>query len=309
MGLAAVIASADLPAASASLPRAAARAAHAEDPSQPVVEVRDLRKRFGAAEVLRGVTLAVRSGEVLCLIGPSGSGKSTLLRCINGLEQPYGGSVVFDGQLVGAEMADGRTTRRGVPFRTVRPDIGIVFQQYNLWPHLTVIDNVIEGPIGVRRWPRAQVLADASALLARVGLSDKANSYPGQLSGGQQQRVAIVRALAMRPRVMLFDEVTSALDPELVGEVLKVMSDLAKDGMTMIVVTHEMDFARRVADRVVFMDAGLVVEEGTPDQIFSAPVQERTRRFLHKVLDRLDDEPAPDDGAPGIEHRIGGGAE
>jgi ABC-type polar amino acid transport system ATPase subunit len=197
------------------------------DSTRPLIEIRDLHKRFGSLEVLRGVNLAVRRGEVVCVIGPSGSGKSTLLRCVNGLERPYSGSVLFDGAVLGAEMKDGHAVRAGVDYRKVRPDIGIVFQQYNLWPHLTVLDNVIEGPINVRHRPRREVLEDAERLLGRVGLSDKANAYPAKLSGGQQQRVAIVRALAMNPRVMLFDEVTSALDPELVGEVLHVMSDLA----------------------------------------------------------------------------------
>jgi polar amino acid transport system ATP-binding protein len=256
----------------------------------PLVEIRSLHKRFGAMEVIGGVNLAIRKGEVVCLIGPSGSGKSTLLRCVNGLEQPYTGSVLLDGQLIGEEMLNGHRIRHGVPFQRIRPDIGIVFQQYNLWPHMSVLENVIEAPMSVRGWPRSEVLDDAARLLDRVGLGDKAAAYPSRLSGGQQQRVAIVRALAMRPRLMLFDEVTSALDPELVGEVLKVMSDLANGGLTMLVVTHEMDFARRAADRVVFMDAGLIVEEGTPGQIFSAPTHDRTRKFLHKVIDRLDDD-------------------
>jgi len=223
---------------------------------------------------------------VVCIIGPSGSGKSTLLRCVNLLELPQRGRIYLEGQLIGfRETADGRLVR--APEREInraRSEIGMVFQQFNLWPHKTVLGNLTEAPIRVRRFSRAQAVELAEQLLRKVGLMDKIDAFPPTLSGGQQQRVAIARALCMQPKVMLFDEVTSALDPELVKEVLDVMKQLVAEGMTMLVVTHEMGFAREVADRVVFMDGGVVVEEGRPDQLFSKPVNERTQRFLAAVL-------------------------
>ncbi|GAA4605822.1 polar amino acid transport system ATP-binding protein [Actinoplanes octamycinicus] len=249
------------------------------------VRAEAVRKSFGGHEVLRGVDLTVEPGEVTCLLGPSGSGKSTFLRCINHLETIDGGTLTVDGALVGYEHRGGRLHELR-PRQTAerRREIGMVFQRFNLFPHLTALQNITEAPTRVLREPAATVRPRAMALLERVGLADKANAYPAQLSGGQQQRVAIARALAMRPRLMLFDEPTSALDPELVGEVLAVMRDLAGDGMTMIVVTHEIGFAREVADTVAFLDSGIVVESGTPDQVLSDPRHERTRAFLSKVL-------------------------
>ena len=252
----------------------------------PVLRIERLHKAFGATEVLRGIDLAVDRGEVLCVIGPSGSGKSTLLRCINFLEEPTSGLVYVDGEPIGyrVDPAGRRVRESSREINRLRERIGIVFQAYNLWPHRTALGNVIEALLVVRRLPRADAEAMGLAMLERVGLADKAHEYPSRLSGGQQQRVAIARALAMKPEIMLFDEVTSALDPELVGEVLKVMRGLAADGMTMIVVTHEMAFAREVADRVVFMDGGLVVEEGPPAELLARPRNERTRRFLARLL-------------------------
>ena len=243
----------------------------------PAIEVRGLRKAFGDNLVLDGVDLVVQPGEKVCVIGPSGSGKSTLLRCVNRLEEPTGGDVFIEG----IDITDPETD-----LDDVRTRIGIVFQQFNLFPHLTVLDNLTVAPRKVRKQSRRQSEAVARTMLARVGLSEKELAYPAQLSGGQQQRVAIARALCMDPDMMLFDEVTSALDPELVGEVLAVMRALAEDGMTMLVVTHEMGFARRVADRVVFMDHGVIVEEGPPAEVLERPTQLRTRRFLNQVLDR-----------------------
>lgn len=245
--------------------------------SQPAIELVALEKRFGALSVLRGIDLAVARGEVLCVIGPSGSGKSTLLRCVNRLEQPTGGRVLIDGADLGAPDCD---------LDRVRARIGMVFQHFNLFPHLSVLDNLTIAQRKVLKRSRAEAEHRARAALARVDLLDKIGEYPARLSGGQQQRVAIARALAMDPDIMLFDEATSALDPELVGEVLRVIHGLARDGMTMLIVTHEMDFARRVADRVVFMDEGAIVEQGTPEQVLGAPVHERTRRFLQRVSDR-----------------------
>jgi len=240
-----------------------------------VVRLEGVHKSFGDNHVLRGIDLEVRSGEVLTIVGPSGSGKSTLLRCVNLLEPLNEGRIFFEGEEI---------TRRGADLSAVRQRIGMVFQQFNLFPHLRVIDNLTLATRRIRRQPRAAAEARAVELLARVGLSEKARQHPHQLSGGQQQRVAIARALMMDPHVMLFDEVTSALDPELVGEVLIVMRDLARDGMTMLVVTHEMQFAREVGDRLVFMDEGRIVEEGIPTAVLDAPQEERTRRFLRRSL-------------------------
>jgi polar amino acid transport system ATP-binding protein len=255
-----------------------------------LLSVKGLSKSFGAHRVLDSIDLDVMKGEVVCLIGPSGSGKTTLLRCINLLDEPTDGRIYMDGHLFGFREAKGRVVRwTSSELNAARTDIGFVFQQFNLWPHMTVLENVMEAPVRVLRRPRTDVLAEARELLARVGLADKADAYPARLSGGQQQRAAIVRALAMNPKLMLLDEVTSSLDPELVGEVLQVMQQLAAEGRTMIVVTHEMDFARNVADRVVFMDGGTIVEEGSPEQIFTRPTHKRTRQFLRQVLQRLEE--------------------
>jgi polar amino acid transport system ATP-binding protein len=247
---------------------------------------KDVHKRFGSHEVLRGVSLEVRRGEVVCIIGPSGSGKTTFLRCLNHLERIDRGRIEVDGKLVGyRERPDGRLIE--MPAKAIaeqRSEIGFVFQRFNLWPHMTVLENIVEAPIHVRGERRDVAVAAAERLLARVGLQDKRDAYPGKLSGGQQQRVAIARALAMRPKLMLFDEATSALDPETVGEVLAVMEELAADGMTMICVTHEMGFAREAADRMVMMDDGVIVEEGSPEHFFRNPTHDRTRQFLSKIL-------------------------
>ena len=240
-----------------------------------MIEIRGLRKSFGQIEVLGGIDLSVSTGEVLVIAGPSGSGKSTLCRCINRLEAPSAGRIFIDGQVVPEE---GRALVR------LRGEVGMVFQQFNLFSHLTVLDNLLLAPTVVRHGRRRDVAERARALLDRVGVGDQAGKYPAQLSGGQQQRVAIARALAMDPKVMLFDEPTSALDPEMVGEVLDVMRDLAAGGMTMVVVTHEMGFARSAADRVVFMDGGLIVEEAPPAEFFDRPRTDRARAFLSKVL-------------------------
>ncbi|MET7834754.1 MULTISPECIES: amino acid ABC transporter ATP-binding protein [Micromonospora] len=250
-----------------------------------MVRAEGVTKRFGPVEVLRGIDLTVAPGEVACLLGPSGSGKSTFLRCVNHLERIDGGQLSVDGELVGYRRHGDRLYElkaREVAVR--RRDIGMVFQRFNLFPHLTALGNVTEAPVRVLRTPRGRAREEALRLLDRVGLADRAHHYPGQLSGGQQQRVAIARALAMRPKLMLFDEPTSALDPELVGEVLDVMKGLAADGMTMVVVTHEMGFAREVADQVAFLDDGVVVEVGPPDEVLGRPRHERTRAFLDKVL-------------------------
>ena len=251
----------------------------------PMVKAEAVRKSFGRLEVLRGVDLQVEPKEVMCMIGPSGSGKSTFLRCINHLEKIDAGRLYVDGELVGYqqrgdrlyELADREVCRK-------RSEIGMVFQRFNLFPHMTALENVIEAPVHVKNESRASAEARARKLFERVGLADKINAYPNQLSGGQQQRVAIARALAMQPKLMLFDEPTSALDPELVGEVLDVMRGLAEDGMTMIVVTHEMGFAREVGDTLVFMDGGVIVEAGHPRDVLANPKHERTRLFLSKVL-------------------------
>ncbi|MDP9102107.1 MAG: amino acid ABC transporter ATP-binding protein [Actinomycetota bacterium] len=244
-----------------------------------------VRKKFGRVEVLRGIDLELEAGRVMCILGPSGSGKSTFLRCVNHLEKVDGGRLSVDGRLVGYRESGGRLYEQSEKeVAKERADIGMVFQQFNLFPHMTALGNIMEAPLRVRGEPRAEVQTRALELLEQVGLAQKAAAYPAQLSGGQKQRVAIARALAMRPKLMLFDEPTSALDPELVGEVLDVMKALAHDGMTMVVVTHEMGFAREVADTVVFMDEGVVVESGSPDQVLGAPSHERTKAFLSKVL-------------------------
>jgi polar amino acid transport system ATP-binding protein len=273
----------DTPARGALLDAVGGAAAAARD---VVVEAREVHKSFGRLHVLRGVSMAVRRGEVVVLIGPSGSGKTTFLRCINHLEKIQSGRILVNGHLIGyREDAGGRLVEdRERNIALQRAEIGFVFQRFNLFPHLTALENIIEAPIRVRGIPRDQATATARALLARVGLSQKEGTYPGQLSGGQQQRVAIARALAMNPTLMLFDEPTSALDPEMIGEVLEVMRELAAEGMTMIVVSHEMGFAREVAHRVAMMDEGLLVEEGTPDEVFGSPREERTRAFLSKIL-------------------------
>jgi polar amino acid transport system ATP-binding protein len=256
---------------------------------RPVLEILGLHKRFGSLEVLRDVSLAVSPGEVVVVIGPSGSGKTTLLRCINLLEDYEQGTITIDGEPIGYRI-DRRTGRRlrasERQIAAARERIGMVFQSYNLFPHMNVLQNITTAPVRVKGIERRRAEARARELLAMVGLSDKAAEYPVRLSGGQQQRVAIARALAMDPKIMLFDEVTSALDPELVGEVLAAMQKLANDGMTMVVVTHEMSFARDIADRIVFMDAGVVVEEGKPDQLLFAPRTERVRAFLKRYNDR-----------------------
>jgi polar amino acid transport system ATP-binding protein len=245
----------------------------------------EVRKSFGPVEVLKGISLQVDPGQVLCVIGPSGSGKSTFVRCINHLEKIDGGRLLVDGHLVGYRRVGTKLHElRESEIAKRREDVGMVFQQFNLFPHMSVLDNLIEAPTRVKRVPKEKAVASARALLDQVGLVEKEKSYPAQLSGGQQQRVAIARALAMEPKLMLFDEPTSALDPELVGEVLDVMKQLAQGGMTMIVVTHEMGFAREVADELVFMDDGVVVEHGKPREILVNPQHERTKAFLSKVL-------------------------
>ncbi|GAA4629522.1 amino acid ABC transporter ATP-binding protein [Actinoallomurus vinaceus] len=250
-----------------------------------LIRARGIRKSFGSQQVLRGIDLDVQSGEVCCVIGPSGSGKSTLLRCINHLEKLDGGQIHVGGELIGYRRSGNRLHELSVrEAARQRAGIGMVFQRFNLFPHRTALENVMEGPRQVKREPAAEVRERALALLGRVGLRDKAGSYPAQLSGGQQQRVAIARALAMRPQVMLFDEPTSALDPELVGEVLETMRSLAEEGMTMIIVTHEIGFAREVADTLIFIDEGVIVEQGPPRDVIAAPSHERTRAFLSKVL-------------------------
>jgi len=245
----------------------------------------DVHKRFGRLEVLRGVSMDVARGEVVVIIGPSGSGKTTFLRCINHLERVDGGEIYVDGELVGYRERNGRLVEdREAEVARKRAAIGMVFQRFNLFPHLTALGNVVEAPLRVKKLPRRQADELGRGLLEKVGLADKLAAYPSQLSGGQQQRVAIARALAMQPKLMLFDEATSALDPELVGEVLEVMKSLAREGMTMIVVSHEMGFTREAADRIVFMDEGVIVEEGPPEELFLRPLQPRTQAFLSKIL-------------------------
>ena len=250
-----------------------------------MLKAEGVRKRFGRTEVLRGIDLEVGAGEVMVIIGPSGSGKSTFLRCVNHLDSVDGGRVYVDGDLMGYRMKGGRAYElKEREAARQRAAIGMVFQRFNLFPHLTVLENVVEAPVRVKGERRTAAEARGRALLDRVGLGTKVDDYPAQLSGGQQQRVAIARALAMEPRLMLFDEPTSALDPELVGDVLDAMKQLAADGMTMVVVTHEMGFAREVGDHLVFMDGGLVVERGTPRDVLSSPVEPRTRAFLARIL-------------------------
>lgn len=239
-----------------------------------LLEVKNLAKNFGDLQVLCDVSMKVKEGEVICIIGPSGSGKSTFLRCINFLENPTDGSIIYNGQ---------NLQEKNVNKRSVRMEIGMVFQRFNLFPNYTVLENVMLSPVRNRKINKAEAQKIAIELLKKVGMENKADVYPSTLSGGQQQRAAIARALAMKPKIMLFDEPTSALDPELVGDVLNVMKDMAKEGMTMIVVTHEMDFAKEVADRVVFMDKGYIVEEGTPKEVFENPQNERTKEFLERV--------------------------
>ena len=240
-----------------------------------IISVKNLEKKFDKNAVLKGVTVDINKGDVVCVIGASGSGKSTFLRCLNMLELPTGGSIMFDG----ADLTD-----KKVDLNLHRQKMGMVFQQFNLFPHMTILDNLTCAPIMLKKISKEQAEAKAKELLARVGLADRADAYPNQLSGGQKQRVAIVRALCMEPDVMLFDEPTSALDPEMVGEVLDVMRELASEGMTMVVVTHEMGFAREVSNRVLFLDDGVIAEEGSPDEIFGAPKCERLQNFLAKVL-------------------------
>lgn len=240
-----------------------------------MIEVKNLEKSFGKNHVLRGINETINEGEVVCIIGPSGSGKSTFLRCLNLLEQPTSGEVILDGEKINAPDRD---------IDKIREKLGMVFQNFNLFPHMSVLDNITMAPIKVKGQARGEAEAEARRLLDVVGLLDKAEAYPSSLSGGQKQRVAIARALAMKPEIMLFDEPTSALDPEMVGEVLAVMKQLAEDGMTMVIVTHEMGFAREVADRVLFIDGGVILEQGTPEEIFANPKNERTQTFLSMVL-------------------------
>jgi len=246
-----------------------------ENNKETIIHVEGLEKKFDKTEVLKGVSININKGDVVCVIGASGSGKSTFLRCLNLLEQPTSGTIYFDGQ----NLTSSKTN-----LNLHRQKMGMVFQQFNLFPHLTVLKNLTLAPMMLKKVPKEEAEAKALALLERVGLADRADSYPNQLSGGQKQRVAIVRALCMEPDVMLFDEPTSALDPEMVGEVLDVMKELARDGMTMVVVTHEMGFAREVSNRVIFLDEGKIAEEGTPDELFGNPQCERLRSFLAKVL-------------------------
>jgi polar amino acid transport system ATP-binding protein len=253
--------------------------------SELVLRVQDVRKSFGRHEVLKGISLSVNRAEVVCIIGPSGSGKTTLLRCIDYLEPIDSGEIEVMGVRVGRRHDNGRMVRPSdSEAARQRAHMGFVFQRFNLWPHKTAVQNIAEAPIVVRGVAKGEAYAEAERLLSRVGLADKRDSYPGRLSGGQQQRVAIARALAMRPALMLFDEATSALDPEMIGEVLAVMVELAADGMTMVAVTHEMGFARQAADRVVMMDDGSIVEQGTPEEVFTRSLNPRTQMFLSKIL-------------------------
>lgn len=248
------------------------------DGREPIVRLDKVNKHFGKLHVMQDIDLEVAPGEVVVIVGASGSGKSTLIRCVNGLEEFQGGRIVVDGNELLPNGKSGKT------LQTIRTEVGMVFQQFNLFPHLSVLDNVTLAPMKVRNWPRDKALDTAQKLLARVGIEDQADKYPSQLSGGQQQRVALARALAMEPRLMLFDEPTSALDPEMIGEVLDAMRELANEGMTMMIVTHEMGFAREVADRVIFVHGGRIVEQGPPHEVFDHPRHERTQSFLSRVL-------------------------
>ena len=243
--------------------------------TESILQIKDLKKSFGDNEILKGISLDVKQGEVVVILGSSGCGKSTLLRCINGLETIQGGDILLDGKSITGSKKD---------FHLIRQKIGMVFQSYDLFPHLDILQNLILGPVTAQGRNKEAVIAEAEKLLDRVGLLDKKHSFARQLSGGQKQRVAIARALAMRPKVMLFDEPTSALDPEMVSEVLDVMKSLAEEGMTMVIVTHEMGFAKKVADRVLFVDGGLILEDNTPERVFDAPTNERTKSFLDKIL-------------------------
>ncbi|HSE75632.1 MAG TPA: amino acid ABC transporter ATP-binding protein [Dongiaceae bacterium] len=250
-----------------------------------MVQATDVEKWFGSHQVLKGISLNVKRGEVVVIVGPSGSGKTTFIRCINHLEKIQNGRIFVNGELIGYRERNGRLVEdaeRNIARQ--RCEIGMVFQRFNLFPHLTALGNIIEAPVHVRGVPKAEAVETARTLLVRVGLADKADAYPAQLSGGQQQRVAIARALAMRPSLMLFDEATSALDPEMIGEVLEVMKELAREGMTMIAVTHEMGFAREVADRVVMMDDGRIVEDTPPERFFTAPSSDRSKAFLARII-------------------------
>ena len=250
--------------------------------SAPVVRVQNIHKYFGRHHVLQGISFDVYSRQVVCIIGPSGSGKSTILRCMNFLEEPTAGSIEVDGVVVQAkEKGQDRDNR----VRKIRTSAGMVFQEFNLFPHMSVIDNIIEAPVGVKGMPRDEAIAIGEKYLAKVGLMEKRDEYPARLSGGQKQRVAIARALTMQPKVMMFDEPTSALDPELIGEVLNVMNELAREGTTMIVVTHEMGFASEAANRILFINDGVIAEDGPPEQIFTAPKEPRTRQFLQRLLE------------------------
>ena len=269
------------------LPASASSVVEPPAPSSPLIEVRNLGKRFGDVEVLRGVDLDIERSEVVCIIGPSGSGKSTLLRCLAALETYDTGEVRIEGELLGYGEKNGRRVRASQgEINRVRRNIGMVFQQFNLWPHMTALENVMEALLRVQRLPRAHAQRRANAMLETVGLANKGDAYPAKLSGGQQQRVAIARALAMEPHIMLFDEPTSALDPELVGEVLQVMKQLARDGMTMAVVTHEMGFAAQVADKVMFIDQGRIAVQGKPREVFHDARDPRLRQFLQNYFDR-----------------------
>jgi polar amino acid transport system ATP-binding protein len=268
-------------------PSSVSALANASSRTPPLIEVRNLGKRFGEIEVLRGVDLEIAKSEVVCIIGPSGSGKSTLLRCLAALETYDQGEVLIEGELLGYTERDGQRVRASQrEINRVRRNVGMVFQQFNLWPHMTALGNVMEALQRVRRLSRVEARRRANAMLETVGLAQKGDAYPAKLSGGQQQRVAIARALAMEPHIMLFDEPTSALDPELVGEVLHVMKQLARDGMTMAVVTHEMGFAAQVADKIVFIDQGRIAVEGTPRDVFHDAGQPRLRQFLQNYFDR-----------------------
>lgn len=251
---------------------------HTETDAEPIVRMQKLNKHFGKLHVLKDVDLEVSSGEVVVIIGASGSGKSTMIRCINGLEEFQKGHLDVDGKILAPYGKASRTLQE------IRTEVGMVFQQFNLFPHLSVLDNVTLAPMKVRNTDRAEAIQTAKRLLERVGIADQSDKYPTQLSGGQQQRVALARALAMEPRLMLFDEPTSALDPEMIGEVLDAMRELARDGMTMVIVTHEMNFAREVADRVIYIHKGEIVEQGTPEAVFDTPQNERTQNFLARVL-------------------------